>query len=70
MNIRPTPGLSDSEHHIYRADSAAYLGNPADSIESERVAWLPLARVPSLIEKGEITSGTTLAALLYVLSVR
>lgn len=70
LNIRPTPGLSNSEHHIYHADSAAHLGNPADSIESERVAWLPLASVPSLIGKGEITSGTTLAALLYVFSAR
>lgn len=68
MNIRPTPGISNSEHHIYQAGSATHLGNPADRIESERVAWLPLATVPSLIGKGEITSGTTLAALLYVLS--
>lgn len=70
MNIRPTPGLSNSEHHIYQADGATHLGNPADGIESERVAWLPLASVPSLIGNGEITSGTTLAALLYVLSTR
>jgi 8-oxo-dGTP pyrophosphatase MutT (NUDIX family) len=66
--VQPTPGLSSSEHHIYRADEATHIGNPVDGFESERVAWVPLADLRSLIEKAEIVSGTTLAALLYVLS--
>jgi 8-oxo-dGTP pyrophosphatase MutT (NUDIX family) len=68
ISVRPTPGLSDSEHHIYRADQATYIGKPADSIESERISWVPIADLRSLIDKKQITSGTTLAALLYVLS--
>jgi 8-oxo-dGTP pyrophosphatase MutT (NUDIX family) len=68
ISVRPTPGISTSEHHIYRADQATHIGRPADSMESERVAWVPLADLRSLIGKQEITSGTTLAALLYVLS--
>jgi hypothetical protein len=39
---------------------------PADGFESERIAWVALSDLRSLIDKGEITSGTTLAALLYV----
>jgi 8-oxo-dGTP pyrophosphatase MutT (NUDIX family) len=66
--VQPTPGLSTSEHHIYRADRASYTGKAVDGFESERVAWVPLADVRSLIGKAEIVSGTTLAALLYVLS--
>jgi 8-oxo-dGTP pyrophosphatase MutT (NUDIX family) len=66
--VQPTPGLSNSAHHIYRADEATYIGKAADSFESERVAWVPLADVRPLIGKAEIVSGTTLAALLYVLS--
>jgi 8-oxo-dGTP pyrophosphatase MutT (NUDIX family) len=66
MTLRPTPGLSDSEHHVYQADSAELIGDPVDGIESDRVAWLPLASLRSLIDKGEITSGTTVAALLYL----
>jgi len=66
LTVRPTPGLSDSAHHIYLADSATAIGEPADGFESERVAWVPLSNSRSLIDKGEITSGTTLAALLYV----
>jgi 8-oxo-dGTP pyrophosphatase MutT (NUDIX family) len=68
IDVQPTPGISNSVHHIFRASEAAYTGNPADSFESEKLAWVPLAKVPSLIQDGEITSGTTLAALLYIIS--
>jgi 8-oxo-dGTP pyrophosphatase MutT (NUDIX family) len=64
--VQPTPGLSTSEHHIFQASEATYVGE-ADSSEAERVDWVPLADVRALIEKAEITSGTTIAALLYVL---
>ena len=66
--VQPTPGLSSSEHHIFRADEATYIGEAADKSEAERVAWLPLADLHALIDKKEITSGTTIAALLYLLS--
>jgi 8-oxo-dGTP pyrophosphatase MutT (NUDIX family) len=66
--VQPTPGISNSEHHVYKADHATYVGEPVDAYESERVAWVPLADVRSLIGRGEIVTGTTLAALLYVLS--
>jgi hypothetical protein len=32
------------------------------------VEWVPLSRVPELIGKGQIVSGTTVAALLMALS--
>jgi 8-oxo-dGTP pyrophosphatase MutT (NUDIX family) len=66
MSVQPTPGLCDSVHHVYRTDEASYIGEPADSFESDRIAWVPLTDVRSLIRKGEVVSGTTLAALLYV----
>lgn len=65
INVRPTPGISSSEHHIYQALGATRLGRPADAHESERVEWVPLVNIRTLISNGEITSGTTLAALLY-----
>jgi len=67
IRVRPTPGISDSEHHVYRADEATRIGEPVDAYESERVAWVPLADVRSLIDGGDIVSGSTLVALLYVL---
>ncbi len=66
LTVRPTPGISDSEHHVYRASEATRLGRPADANEADRVDWVPLSEIRPLIAKGEISSGTTLAALLYV----
>jgi hypothetical protein len=61
------PGISDSEHHVYLADGAERTGPPEDDFESEHVSWVPLAEIPGLISRGDISSGTTLAALLYTL---
>ena len=68
LKVEPTPGISDSVHHLYRVDTARRTGPPEDDLESEKVAWVPLAEIPGMIERGEIASGTTLAALLYTLS--
>ena len=55
-------------HHLYRADQARHVGPPEDDFESERIAWIPLSDIPAMIARGEIASGTTLAALLYTLT--
>jgi 8-oxo-dGTP pyrophosphatase MutT (NUDIX family) len=68
IDVQPTPGLSNSVHHIFQAGEAAHVGSPTDTAEADRVGWVPLAQVPSLTARGDITSGSTLAALLYVLS--
>jgi 8-oxo-dGTP pyrophosphatase MutT (NUDIX family) len=68
LRVEPTPGLSDSVHHIYLAEGAERIGPPEDDFESGHVEWVPLTDVPSLIGRGHITSGTTLAALLYVIT--
>jgi 8-oxo-dGTP pyrophosphatase MutT (NUDIX family) len=68
LRVEPTPGLSDSAHSIYLADGAERVGSPQDDFESDSVSWVPLASVPSLIDSGDITSGTTLAALLYLIA--
>ncbi|MGC9670980.1 NUDIX hydrolase [Planosporangium sp. 12N6] len=65
---QPSPGLMTSQHHIFQADSATYIGPPVDGFESERVEWVPLADVRRLIDERHIVSGTTLVALLYVLA--
>jgi 8-oxo-dGTP pyrophosphatase MutT (NUDIX family) len=68
LAVEPTPGISDSVHHIFRAEAATYIGHPVDDFESDKVAWVPLGDVPRLIGQGEIRSGTTLAALLYAIA--
>jgi 8-oxo-dGTP pyrophosphatase MutT (NUDIX family) len=68
LRVEPSPGISDSMHSIFRADTATRIGEPVDGFESSRVDWVPLGSVPRLIANGEISSGTTLAALLYTLA--
>jgi 8-oxo-dGTP pyrophosphatase MutT (NUDIX family) len=69
LRVEPTAGLSDSVHHIYLADGATRTGRPEDDYESDHVSWVPLREVPALVSRGQITSGTTLAALLYTITV-
>src|ERR1700678_915713 len=68
LRVEPTPGISTSVHHLFRADSAARIGEPVDSFESSRIEWVPLNTVPDLIGAGQTSSGTTLSALLYTLA--
>ncbi|WP_131741947.1 NUDIX hydrolase [Actinomadura roseirufa] len=66
--IHPTPGISDSRHHIFWSDGATHIGAPAEDWEAERVEWVPLGDIRSLVEAGEIVSGTSMAALLLAAS--
>ncbi|WP_157248051.1 NUDIX domain-containing protein [Nonomuraea typhae] len=66
--IQPTSGISDSVHHIFRADTATHVGPPTEAWEAERIEWVPIADTRRLIDKGDIVSGTSLAALLYLLT--
>ncbi len=67
LKVEPTPGISTSVHHVYRAENAARIGTPEDDFESSRIDWVPLDTIPDLIAAGEISSATTLAALLYTI---
>jgi 8-oxo-dGTP pyrophosphatase MutT (NUDIX family) len=68
VRTQPSPGLMATEHHVFEAARAQYVGEPKDAFESERVEWVPLADVRPLIAEGEISSGTTLVALLHLIA--
>jgi 8-oxo-dGTP pyrophosphatase MutT (NUDIX family) len=65
---QPSNGSVDSRHYVYRADGADYVGPPEDITEAERVEWVPLADIRSLIQAGKIVNGPTLIGLLHTLS--
>lgn len=67
---QPSSGILDSAHHLFKAESATYIGPPDDGFESERIDWVPLESVRELINKKEIIGGPTIIALLYVLTER
>ncbi|GGO66089.1 NUDIX domain-containing protein [Nonomuraea cavernae] len=68
LYAQPSNGISDAAHHIFRADGATHLGPPSDPWEAERVEWVPLADVRRLIDRRDLVSGTSIAALLYLLT--
>jgi 8-oxo-dGTP pyrophosphatase MutT (NUDIX family) len=65
---QPSPGLMTSRHHVFRADSAEHIGPPEDDFESDKVEWIPVADIRALVDKNHIVAGTTLVALLYLLT--
>lgn len=68
IDVDPTPGLSDSRHHIYTTGEATQIGDPADAYESAKIEWVPLSGVRAMIGRGEIPAATTVAALLYAMA--
>jgi len=68
MRYQPTNGLSDQVFHIFVADGATYVGEPADPGESERVEWKTVADVRALVQDGQMLDGLSLTAVLYALA--
>ncbi|MFE9996196.1 NUDIX hydrolase [Streptomyces avermitilis] len=63
----PANGITDSQHHVFRADGATYEGPPTEKNESDRIEWIPLSEVRGMIDRREILSSGSLVGLLYVL---
>lgn len=70
LTMEPSAGFSDTRHHAYWTDQATHVGPPEDAIESERIDWVPLAKILDLITAGEIKAANTVAALLLLQRVR
>ncbi|WP_369234708.1 NUDIX hydrolase [Streptomyces sp. R21] len=63
----PANGITDSQHHVFRADGATYDGPPTEKNESDRIEWIPLSEVRGMIDRREIVSSGSLVGLLYLL---
>jgi 8-oxo-dGTP pyrophosphatase MutT (NUDIX family) len=58
----PMPGAVDQTFHLFVADGAEQVGEP-DGDEAERVEWLPVDEVRTLLRDGSISDGLSLVAL-------
>ena len=68
MSYHPSNGVSDQKFHLFVADGATHVGDPTDPGEAERIEWVPLHEVRAIAERGEITDGLSLTAVLYALT--
>lgn len=64
----PANGITDSQHFVFRADGATYIGPPTEKNESDRIEWIPLAEITGMIDRREIVSSASLVGLLRVLA--
>jgi 8-oxo-dGTP pyrophosphatase MutT (NUDIX family) len=62
----PTPGISDQRFGVYLAEGAKRVTDPNPN-EAERVEWVPLAEVRTLVRDGQV-DGLSLTSLLWVLA--
>jgi 8-oxo-dGDP phosphatase len=63
----PANGITDSQHYLFRADRMEKVGEPTELNESDRIEWIPLSKVRSMIDRREIVSSAAIVGLLYVL---
>ncbi|WP_406483088.1 NUDIX domain-containing protein [Streptomyces sp. NBC_01615] len=64
---QPAGGITDSQHFVFRADGAAWIGEPTERNESDRLEWIPLDGIPGMIARREIVSSATLVGVMALL---
>ncbi|MGW3494205.1 NUDIX domain-containing protein [Streptomyces sp. NPDC001020] len=67
VRAQPAAGITDSRHFVFRTDDAAWVGDPTERNESDRLEWIPLPRVRALITGGQIVSSATLVGVMALL---
>ena len=65
--FHPIGGMGDHRFEVCRARAGEQVAT-ADPVESDRVEWVPAARVRELVLSGQVQEGLSLVALLWLLS--
>lgn len=65
VSYRYATGLSDGRFSLFLARGGRQVGPPTDVAEAERIEWVPLERVRTLIAEGAVPDGLSLTALLW-----
>ncbi|MEV5413503.1 NUDIX domain-containing protein, partial [Thermopolyspora sp. NPDC052614] len=59
ITYQPMAGMVDSEHLLFLARGAEYVGEPTGEIEADLIRRVPVYEIPEMIARGDIwTSGT------------
>src|SRR5256885_14868207 len=66
LTFHPISGTADTAYELYLARGADRVG-ATDPNETEAVRWIPLAELPGLIAKGEISGAATITGIQHVL---
>jgi 8-oxo-dGTP pyrophosphatase MutT (NUDIX family) len=63
----PAAGVTNARHFVFRADSCVWVADPTERNESDRLEWIPLSRIPELIDRQDIVSSATLTGVMMLL---
>ncbi len=55
--MNPCSGLSDQRYHLFRAESAVYVGEPSDPNEADKIEWRTFEQVRADLSSGAIPDG-------------
>ncbi|OJF10214.1 NUDIX hydrolase [Couchioplanes caeruleus subsp. caeruleus] len=69
VTFEPMIGMANTPHHVFIARGAERIGEPTETTEMQRMEWVPLPQVPSIIAEGQVSNSGTLVALLHVLAI-
>lgn len=69
VSFEPLPGQVTAPVDVFVWRGAERIGEPTDTEEVGRVEWVPLSRVPELVQRQELLGSGTLVALLYYLAL-
>jgi len=64
----PMSGVCEQQFHLFLADGAAYVGEPTDPGESERVEWVSVERLRGEVAAGRVNEGLSLTGVLWALA--
>ena len=67
FSYAPMSGLVDHHFTCYLATEATWQGPAEDQNEAADVVWVQTQDIPQLIEKGDVSDGLTLTALLWAM---
>ena len=70
VTFEPMIGMVRSAHHVFIGRNPVKIGEPTETTEMQRMAWIPLDDVPQLIAEGKVSGSGTLVGLLHLLSAR
>lgn len=64
ISYQPMAGMADSERIIFIGRGAELVAQPEGEVEADRIEWVPMAKIPTMIASGHIwTSGTLIGTL-------
>lgn len=70
ISFEPLPGQVTAPTDVYLWREAQRVGDPTDTEEVGRLEWVPLSRIPELVQQKQILGAGAVVPLLYYIARR